>query len=103
LPEVWLFALGGLFVAVTLLLPYGLIGLLRRREADDMSELISELDAAGMHTPVEPVDATHGILLYLEGVTVSFDGFKAIDNCRCTSAMANCAASSAPTAPAKPR
>jgi len=31
LPEVWLFALGGLFVAVTLLLPYGLVGLLRRR------------------------------------------------------------------------
>jgi len=33
LPEVWLFALGGLFVAVTLLLPRGLIGLWRRREA----------------------------------------------------------------------
>ena len=33
LPEVWLFALGGLFVAVTLLLPRGLVGLLRRREA----------------------------------------------------------------------
>ena len=33
LPEVWLFALGGLFVMVTLLLPYGLVGLLRRREA----------------------------------------------------------------------
>ena len=33
LPEVWLFALGGLFVAVTLLLPQGLIGWLRRREA----------------------------------------------------------------------
>ena len=32
LPEVWLFALGGLFVAVTLLLPRGLMGLLRRRE-----------------------------------------------------------------------
>ncbi|HRX70058.1 MAG: urea ABC transporter permease subunit UrtC [Gammaproteobacteria bacterium] len=32
LPEVWLFALGGLFVAVTVLLPYGLTGLLRRRE-----------------------------------------------------------------------
>ena len=30
-----------------------------------MSELISELDAAGMHPPVGPVDATHGILLYL--------------------------------------
>ena len=44
-----------------------------------MSELISELDAVGLHTPVEPVDATHGILLYLEEVSVSFDGFKAID------------------------
>jgi len=33
LPEVWLFALGGLFVAVTLLLPRGLIALWRRREA----------------------------------------------------------------------
>ena len=32
LPEIWLFALGGLFVAVTLLLPRGLIGWLRRRE-----------------------------------------------------------------------
>ena len=46
-----------------------------------MSELISELDAVGLHTPVEPVRcATHGILLYLEEVSVSFDGFKAIDN-----------------------
>ena len=43
-----------------------------------MSELIFEPEAAGMHTPVAPVDATHGILLYLEGVTVSFDGFKAV-------------------------
>ncbi len=32
-PEVWLFALGGLFVLVTLLLPKGIAGLLRRREA----------------------------------------------------------------------
>ena len=45
-----------------------------------MSELISELDAAGMHPPVGPVDATHGVLLYLEAVSVTFDGFKAIDN-----------------------
>ena len=30
LPELWLFALGGLFIAVTLLLPHGLIGLFRR-------------------------------------------------------------------------
>jgi len=30
-PDLWLFALGGLFVAVTLFLPRGLVGLLRRR------------------------------------------------------------------------
>jgi len=32
LPEIWLFALGGLFVFVTILLPRGVTGLLRRRE-----------------------------------------------------------------------
>jgi urea transport system permease protein len=31
-PEVWLFALGGLFVLVTLLLPRGIAGLWRRKE-----------------------------------------------------------------------
>ena len=30
-PELWLFALGGLFIATTLFLPKGLVGLLRRR------------------------------------------------------------------------
>jgi urea transport system permease protein len=33
LPEIWLFALGGLFVLVTLFLPRGITGLLRRKEA----------------------------------------------------------------------
>ncbi|MGB5727507.1 MAG: urea ABC transporter permease subunit UrtC, partial [Thiogranum sp.] len=32
LPELWLFALGALFIIVTLYLPRGLVGLLRRRE-----------------------------------------------------------------------
>jgi urea transport system permease protein len=32
LPEIWLFALGGLFIAVTVLLPKGLAGLRRRRQ-----------------------------------------------------------------------
>ncbi|MBV9655750.1 MAG: urea ABC transporter permease subunit UrtC [Acetobacteraceae bacterium] len=32
LPELWLFALGGLFIAVTLFLPNGIIGLLPRRK-----------------------------------------------------------------------
>jgi urea transport system permease protein len=31
LPEVWLFALGALFVLVTILLPRGVIGLMKRR------------------------------------------------------------------------
>ena len=34
LPEVWLFALGALFVLVTLFLPKGVIGLLNRRRAE---------------------------------------------------------------------
>lgn len=34
LPEVWLFALGGLFVLVTLLLPKGVTGLLKAKEAN---------------------------------------------------------------------
>jgi urea transport system permease protein len=33
LPEVWLFALGALFVLVTILLPKGVIGLMKRKEA----------------------------------------------------------------------
>jgi urea transport system permease protein len=34
LPELWLFALGGLFLVVTLLLPQGLLGLLLRGRRD---------------------------------------------------------------------
>ncbi len=34
LPEIWLFALGALFVLVTIFLPKGVIGLLRRRGAE---------------------------------------------------------------------
>jgi urea transport system permease protein len=33
MPDAWLFALGGLFVVVTVLLPRGIAGMLRRREA----------------------------------------------------------------------
>ena len=33
LPEVWLFALGGLFVLVTLFLPRGIVGLVKRRSS----------------------------------------------------------------------
>ena len=33
MPDAWLFALGGLFVLVTLFLPRGIAGLWRRKEA----------------------------------------------------------------------
>ena len=33
MPEVWLFALGALFIGVTLLLPQGIVGLFHKREA----------------------------------------------------------------------
>ncbi len=37
--------------------------------------------AEGMHTAVpNEVDTTHGPILYVENVTVSFDGFKALNN-----------------------
>ena len=51
LPEIWLFALGGLFVAVTLLLPRGLIGLFAAAGGNGMSELISDLDGSGYAAP----------------------------------------------------
>jgi len=33
LPEVWLFALGGLFIVTTIFLPKGVVGLLKKKEA----------------------------------------------------------------------
>ena len=79
LPEVWLFALGALFIAVTLFLPKGIVGLwaqirnARRRRArrGRRHEQAHEHDRAAASTSA---------LLYLSGVTVSFDGFKALNN-----------------------
>jgi urea transport system ATP-binding protein len=55
--------------------------------------------SAGYGRPVtrrEP-DFAHGVALYLDDITVSFDGFKAAWR----STSASCAASSAPTARAR--
>ena len=49
------------------------------------------------------LDVTHGAILYLDDITVSFDGFKALNALSLSSAPARCAASSARTAPARPR
>ncbi len=38
------------------------------------------LSQAGMRIAGETVDTTHGPILYLDGITVSFDGFKALNN-----------------------
>ena len=47
LPELWLFALGGLFIAVTLFLPRGLVGLVRPRKPAEPAPapLVSEEEA----------------------------------------------------------
>jgi urea transport system permease protein len=98
LPEYWLFALGGLFVLVTLFLPKGIVGLWdlgrsarqarasltppgrdrrarRRRPAPPSTSMPSRAAAGG----VRPSPKS-GTMLYLDGVSVSFDGFKAINN-----------------------
>jgi urea transport system ATP-binding protein len=58
----------------------------RRREALPKTELAGQTESGGreagfsrLATPGE-VDVTHGRILYLEDVNVSFDGFKAINN-----------------------
>ncbi len=59
LPEYWLFALGGLFVAVTLFLPKGLVGTwdawrAARRDAAERARTKADEDAAP--PPVDPVN-----------------------------------------------
>jgi urea transport system ATP-binding protein len=54
-----------------------------------------------IHTPGE-VDVSHGRILYLEDVSVSFDGFKAINKLSLDIAPENCAASLAPMVREKP-
>ena len=79
LPEVWLFALGALFIAVTLFLPKGIVGLWapdpqprhRRARRGPLHEY------KGMSMTEQ---RSTSALLYLSGVTVSFDGFKALNN-----------------------
>ena len=84
----WLFALGALFVFVTIFLPKGIMGLLPQRAVTRQSQRrrpppsagrpaggVSAMDAAIKHKP----EVTQS-LLYLNGVSVTFDGFRAINN-----------------------
>ena len=111
LPELWLFALGGLFVAVTLFLPKGILGLWdqwrgasgkRERMPRSAAEAGTDTDhrrrrsCARSRRTIRRVGETQrrpraaaggvgemsksGTILYLDGVSVAFDGFRAINN-----------------------
>ena len=56
-PEVWLFVLGGLFVAVTLALPRGVVGLLQRKRAPRRSDDAHADSMPAIEAEPEPVDA----------------------------------------------
>src|SRR4029079_3871206 len=78
----WLFILGGLFVAVTLLLPRGVVGTwqwwMQKRRASAAAANAAAPPAA--QAAEKSMEARTTALLYLNGVSVSFDGFRALDN-----------------------
>ena len=86
----WLFALGGLFIAVTLFLPKGIVGTIgglfapKRRAIPSGAEAQTpNSDAAqsrGGGVTAMTAEKARNSLLYLDGVTVSFDGFKALND-----------------------
>ena len=53
LPEFWLFALGGLFIAVTLFLPRGLVGLVRAPRPTEPSVATRSEEALPEEVPVK--------------------------------------------------
>ena len=60
--------------------------------------------ASGTRMLSPGVDTSHGGILYLDAISVSFDGFKALNKLSLgRSTTASCAASSAPTAQARRR
>ena len=85
-PEFWLFFLGLLFIVVTLFLPGGVVGLFRRRgmsEALRTSRRAAPADGARIRDPPRGCGRStpsHGPILYLDGITVSFDGFRALND-----------------------
>ncbi len=75
LPEFWLFALGALFIGVTLLLPQGVMGLFVRAVRQTRGVAGADDLRRGGSAGMTEADT----LLYLDGVTVSFDGFRALN------------------------
>ena len=79
-PEYWLYGLGLLFVLTTLFLPKGLLGLaLESREPKPTPSRAGRGHRGRRRTVNEAVNPTlTQSLLYLDGVSVSFDGYKAL-------------------------
>ena len=78
----WLFVLGGLFIAVTLLLPRGIIGTFqhwRERRAEKTLAGACRRQRRTRRSEHRMEPKTTSALLYLDGITVSFDGFKALN------------------------
>jgi hypothetical protein len=102
-PEFWLFFLGALFIAVTLFLPHGIVGLFRKaprrphhdarpdgsrrsgapRTRPSSDQAVPPKAVAAAATAAGPPGRcpmfTQGVALYLDDITVSFDGFKALN------------------------
>ena len=87
LPDAWLFALGLLFILVTILMPRGILSLFdglrraRRAPLDEPGRARHRCRPAGQ--TAGRVEAMEGAvltrsLLYLDDVRVSFDGYKAL-------------------------
>ena len=83
LPSLWLYALGAIFIFVTLLLPRGIVGSVRppRADGNDLNLLLRGARGSTRGDRMSGVSADlHDTLLYLDGVTVSFDGFRALNS-----------------------
>ena len=105
----WLFVLGGLFIAVTLFLPRGIVGTLHYGSglapapAGERARPGRRAARSGTAGGVSMrLTRTTTALLYLDGVSVAFDGFRALNNLSFAVEPARCARSSARTAPARP-
>jgi urea transport system permease protein len=59
-PDLWLYALAALFVLVTLLLPEGLVGLLRRARAERKPARTEQHKPATVATAATAVESTQG-------------------------------------------
>ncbi len=82
----WLFMLGGLFIGITLLMPRGIIGTYNHWRANRAEKTeargAGRSAAARRSSPMTDIPLekqTTSALLYLDGISVSFDGFKALN------------------------